>query len=140
MRIFISGEIDGQISNDYRITRNEIDRKLNCLENNDYGFEFVDIGIIPIIIDPKRGLFEAGFFRERKLIKRKAKEADIRLKTDFIKFQAGDDNIKRLLLIDNIVRSIRVIGEKSKSDFNAEKLISDIIMAVEIDVKALDDL
>ena len=102
--------------------------------------EFVDIGIIPIIIDPKRGLFEAGFFRERKLIKRKAKEADIRLKTDFIKFQAGDDNIKRLLLIDNIVRSIRVIGEKSKSDFNAEKLISDIIMAVEIDVKALDDL
>ena len=122
------------------LTRNEIDRKLNCLENNDYGFEFVDIGIIPIIIDPKRGLFEAGFFRERKLIKRKAKEADIRLKTDFIKFQAGDDNIKRLLLIDNIVRSIRVIGEKSKSDFNAEKLISDIIMAVEIDVKALDDL
>ena len=66
MRIFISGEIDGQISNDYRITRNEIDRKLNCLENNDYGFEFVDIGIIPIIIDPKRGLFEAGFFREHK--------------------------------------------------------------------------
>jgi Immunity protein 44 len=140
MRIFISGEIDGQISNEVREIRNEIDRKLNCLENNDYGSEFVDIGIIPIIIDPKRGLFEAGFFKERKLIKRKAKEADIRLKTDFNKFQAGDNKIRRLLLIDNVIRSIRVIGEKSKSDFNAEKLISDIIKALEIDAKALDDL
>jgi hypothetical protein len=122
----MSGETDGQISNEYRIVRNEIELKLKQLESNDYGSEFVDIGIIPIIIDPKRGLFEAGFFKERKLVKRKTKEADIRLRTDFDKFYAADNNNKRLLLVDNVIRAIRVIGEKSKVDFNSEKLISDI--------------
>jgi len=137
MRIFMSGETDGQISNDYRIVRNEIELKLKQLESNDYGSEFVDIGIIPIIIDPKRGLFEAGFFKERKLIKRKTKEADIRLRTDFDKFYAADNNNKRLLLVDNVIRAIRVIGEKSKADFNSEKLISDILQIFNISEKEL---
>jgi hypothetical protein len=136
----MSGETDGQISNEYRIVRNEIELKLKQLESNDYGSEFVDIGIIPIIIDPKRGLFEAGFFKERKLVKRKTKEADIRLRTDFDKFYAADNNNKRLLLVDNVIRAIRVIGEKSKVDFNSEKLISDILQIFNISEKELADL
>ena len=137
MRIFMSGETDGQISNEYRIVRNEIELKLKQLESNDYGSEFVDIDIIPIIIDPKRSLFEAGFFKERQLIKRKTKEAEIRLRTDFDKFYAADHNKKRLLLVDNVIRAIKVIGEKSKSDFNSEKLIADILKVFSINA---DDL
>ena len=140
MRIFISGELDEKIGHDFRQVLRETNELLKPLESNDYGSEFVDIGIIPIIIDPKRGLFEAGFFKERKLIKRKTKEVDIRLRTDFDKFYAADYNKKRLLLVDNIIRSIRIIGEKSKSDFNSKKLINDIYTVFDIDTKALDNL
>jgi hypothetical protein len=140
MRIFISAEKDGKLSDKFRVIRNEIDSKILPLERNDYGSEFKSIGIIPIIIDPRRGLFEHGFFKERKLVKRKAREADIRLRTDFDKFQNGDYQTKRLPLIDNIVRSIRVIGEKSKSDFNSENLISDICKVLDVDVKMLEGL
>jgi hypothetical protein len=132
MRIFVSGELDEKISHDFRQLFREADELLKPLESNDYGSEFEFIGIIPIIIDPRRGLFEAGFFKERKLIKRKAREADIRLRTDFDKFYAADHNKKRLLLVDNIIRSIRVIGEKSKSNFSSEKLIADILQVFNI--------
>jgi hypothetical protein len=84
-----------------------------------------------------RGLFEAGFFKERKLIKRKTREADIRLRTDFDKFYTADYTKKRLLFVDNIIRSIRVIGEKSKSDFNSEKLIADILKVFNINEEDL---
>jgi hypothetical protein len=137
MRIFVTGELDEKIGHDFGQLLRESDELLKPLESNDYGSEFVDIGIIPIIIDPKRGLFEAGFFKERKLIKRKAREADIRLRTDFDKFYAADHNKKRLLFVDNIIRSIRVIGEKSKSDFNSEQLIADILRVFNINEEDL---
>jgi hypothetical protein len=140
MRIFVSGELDGKISHDFRPLFREADELLKPLENNDYGSEFKYIGIIPIIIDPKSGLLEAGFFKERKLIKRKTKEADIRLRTEFDKFYAADYRKKRLLFVDNIIRSIRVIGEKSKSDFKSEELIADILKAFNISEKELAGL
>jgi hypothetical protein len=73
MRIFISGELDEKIGHDFRQVLREANELLKPLESNDYGSEFEFLGIIPIIIDPKRGLFESGFFKERKLIKRKAR-------------------------------------------------------------------
>ena len=140
MRIFISGETDERTGDNYRIIRNDIESKLKILEHNDYGNEFAFLGIAPIIIDPRRGLFEAGFFKERKLIKRKSHEADIRLRTDFDKFVLADNDKKRLLLLDNIIRSIKVIGEKSKTDFNSEKLINDIYKLFDISEDTLRDL
>jgi hypothetical protein len=140
MRIFISGETDGKISDVIGKLLSEIHQKFKPLESNDYGSEFTNIGIIPIIIDPRRGLFEEGFFKERKLIKRKAREADIRLRTDYNKFFSADYEKKRLLFLENIIRSVRVIGDKSKLDFNAEKLINDIYKLFDIDAKVLENL
>jgi hypothetical protein len=140
MKIFISGETDGQISKDFGDLLREIAAKVKTLTDKDYGSEFTFIGIIPVIIDPKRGLFENGFFKERVLIKRKAKEADIRLRTDFDKFFSADFETKRLLFIENIIRSIKAIAARSKSDFNSEKLIKDILEIYNIEQEKLDQL
>jgi hypothetical protein len=137
MRIFVSGEIDGEIGDVFRKLLREIDEKFKPLENKDYGSGYIFICIIPIIINPKRGLFEKDFFKERKLIKRKLKEADIRLRTDSDKFFNADYEKKRLLLLENIIRSIRVIGDGSKSNFNSKKLIDDICNVFKIDEKEL---
>ena len=140
MEFFISGETDGKISDVIGTLLREMNQKFKMLESNYYGSEFTHIGIIPIIIDPSRGLFEEGFFKERKLIKRKTKEADIRLRTDYNKFFLANYENKRLLLLENIIRSIRVIGEKSKSGFEAEKLVNDIYRLFDINEGDLKDL
>lgn len=74
------------------------------------------------------------------LIRRKAKGADIRLRTDFNRFFKADDIGKRLLLLDNIIRSVKAIAGKSRSDFKAEKLINDIYELFEVDPKALEEM
>jgi|WetSurMetagenome_2_1015567.scaffolds.fasta_scaffold1029521_1 hypothetical protein len=139
-RFFMSGEIDGKIHQDYNKLSLEIEAKIKLLEANDYGSEVVDIGIIMIIIDPRRRLFEEGFFRERKLIRRKSKGADIRLRTDFDKFQAADHEGRRLLLLDNVIRSLKVITERVKKDFKGEQLISDVYQLFNIKPEDLDNL
>lgn len=73
MKFFISGELDGQISNQYRRVRNEIESKLKTLEDNDYGSEFIDIGIIPIIIDSKKGAIRRSLFQRKSVNKTKGK-------------------------------------------------------------------
>jgi hypothetical protein len=140
VKFFLSGETDVQIGEAHRLISNEIEAKIKTLADNDYGSEFTYIGVIPIIIDPKRGLFEEGFFKERILIKRKAKETDIRLKTDFNKFFAADYETKRLLLLENIIRSIKAIGVKSKGDFQSEKLVKDILQLFGVSHETLDNL
>jgi hypothetical protein len=140
MKFFISGETDGQLGESYRIIRNEIEAAIKTLGDNDYGSEFTYIGIVPIIIDPKRGLFEQGFFKERVLIKRKTRETDIRLRTDFNKFYFANNDGKRLLLLENVIRSIKAIIAKSKGDFKGEKLIKDILKAFKVEQEAIDQL
>jgi len=140
MKFFISGETDGQLNDSYRIIRNEIEAQIKTLEGNDYGSEFIGIGIIPIIIDPKRGLFEQGFFKERILIKRKSKDTDIRLRTDFDNFYTASHDAKRLLLLENIIRSIEAIQKRSKGDFKGEKLINDILQLFDIKQETIDHL
>lgn len=81
MKIFMSGETHINAEG-FREIRNSIeDQVAPALLSKDYGKELVDIAIIPIII-PK-DILEKGFFKERKLFKRKRQEADMRLQIDF---------------------------------------------------------
>lgn len=73
-----------------------------------------------------------GFFKERKLFKRKSKEADFRLRIDYETFLSADYATRKILIIRNIFQSIRILGEKAKSDFNAIKLEKDILQIFDI--------
>lgn len=92
------------------------------------------------MLTPSGDLFEKGFFKERILIKRKAREADIRQRTDFDKFYTANYEWKRLLLLENVIRSIKAIAARSKSDFDSDKLIKDILQAYEVKPEASDHL
>ena len=140
MKFYMSGEVDGKVGDIFGKLVNEIKPKLKTLEDRDYGGEVDDLGIIPVIIDPRMGLLEKGFFKERRLFKRKAKEADFRLWIDFDKFYNADYEKKKLLILDNIIRSIKILGEKAKKDFDEEKLINDIYNLFDIDENKLKGL
>ena len=94
-------------------------------EDNDYGTEFKSIAIIPTCVNKQ--YWEILGWKERKQIWRKKGEADFRLKLDYDQFMRESPENKRLLFIENIVRSLEIIQERSKSDFKGEKLIEDIL-------------
>ncbi|APC40320.1 Imm44 family immunity protein [Clostridium estertheticum] len=137
MNIYITGELDKQNSKEFLAIRKEIINKIEALKNNYYGIAIEKISIISILANLTPELEQAGFFKERKLIKKKQKSADIRLRIDFNKFNNSDSSLKRLLVIKNIIESIRVVGSRVKEEFNAQKLEEDILIA--LDVK-IDDI
>lgn len=68
------------------------------------------------------------------------READIRLRMDYERFIRETPENKRLMFIDIIVKSIKVVQEKSKGDFRGNDLISDVLNALEVTQEQLDDL
>ena len=87
-------------------------------------------------------------YKERKLISRKKHEADIRLHVDYYKFVQGKLDInrfdylkqRRLLLTKNIVDSIMVIENRKKDDFQGERLLEDILKALNVSREELNEL
>jgi hypothetical protein len=140
MEIFMSGEIDGEISDIFRELQNEIEDRIKILELNDYGNEVESLGIIPIIVNLTPELEVAGFFKERKLFKRKAKDADIRLRINFEKFANSDRYTQKLLLIKNTIESVRVLGGKANKDFDSIRLENDILNLFEIEKAVIEKI
>ncbi|SHI17478.1 Imm44 family immunity protein [Desulfosporosinus lacus] len=138
MEIFMSGEIDTTISEAFREIRNEIKQKLKILEVNDYGNAVQNLGIIPIIVNLEPELESAGFFKERKLYKKKTKDADYRLRIDYESFLNANYEKKKLLIIKNVVDCIRLLGKKVKKDFAAEQLENDVLCLFGIAKEEID--
>ncbi|MEX3418989.1 dihydrolipoamide succinyltransferase [Bacillus sp. HSTU-bmb18] len=132
MRFFLSGELEGDIAEEFINIISEIGSELEGLNSNDYGSEVEEIAIIPIVAKITPEYEDAGFFKERKLFKRKSKEADFRLRIDYETFLSADYATRKILIIRNIIQSIRILGEKAKSDFNAIKLEQDVLQIFDI--------
>jgi hypothetical protein len=140
MDIFMSGEVDAKIGDEYRELRKEIEKKLKQLQANSYGEEVGNIAIIPIIVNLKPDLENAGFFKEKKQFSKKSKEADFRLRINYDKFVNSNLNTKRLLIIKNVIESIRFLGTKAKVDFDANRLEVDILNLFVVEKGLVDSL
>lgn len=132
MNFFLSIEAEkaGEIGLAYIFT--DIKNKLSFLrkDNPDYGTEFDNIGVIPSCVS--ESMWQALGWKERRLISYKRKEADIRLRMDYSRFIAETDENKYLLFVEIIIRSILVVQAKSKGDFLGDKLIEDILTALNV--------
>ncbi|MBJ8005813.1 MULTISPECIES: Imm44 family immunity protein [Bacillus cereus group] len=132
MRFFLSGELEGDIAEEFINIISEIGNELEGLNGNDYGSEVEKIAIIPIVVNITPEYEDAGFHKERKLFKRKSKGADFRLRIDYETFLLADDSGRKILIIKNIIQSIRILGKRAKSDFNAIKLEQDILQVFDM--------
>jgi len=147
MYLFLSCEAQSPATAAIAILMKEFNTKLNFVTNRDvdlksidnYGTEFNDIGIIVTCIS-KEWLLNMDNYKERKLVRRKAKEADIRLQMDFELFIQENSENQRLMYLDTIIKSIRVIQERSKGDFRGNELVNDILKALDVDPAKLQVL
>ena len=138
MNFFISGEVNAAVGKDFMNLVREIDKKLLPLKQKNYGEAVEKIDIIPIVvlITPE---YE-HFYKERKLFSKKNKDADIRLRIDYEKFLNGDIETRRILILKNIIDSIRIVGMKAKKDFDAITLEKDVLEIFDLSPKEWSEI
>ncbi|MCH5160988.1 MAG: hypothetical protein J1G04_03055 [Clostridiales bacterium] len=133
MQLFL--KLQNKIEEDLSfITDKEREDQLRA--DDTYGTEIEILSAYPMILSPRF----SDVYKERKLIRRKERRADIRLRIDYEKYQNGDDEMKRLLLIKNIVDSIMVVESRKKGDFNGNKLITDILIKLKVEIEQINNL
>jgi len=131
MDIFISSEtyspIGSRLYETRQTERTQIYKTINPIlekfKERNYGKEFTSICIIAII----HPVEHHEHYKERILLKPKKQEADIRLYIDYEKFKNTNVNGWISLFWQNIIKSIQVINNRKKGDFDGDRLISDLL-------------
>ena len=87
---------------------------------------------------------QAGWGKLRKYISYKNRYADIRLAIPYNEFMEADDEKKYLMVLDNIIYSIKVIGERcqksKRARFDSQELITEILSRLNISEEQLKDV
>ena len=141
MEIILTIEAQNAVGIGLAHVLDEVNCELSALTNNalddegKYGTEFKSIAIIPSCMDDS--FWQAMGWKERKLIRRKKGEADIRLRMDYPRFISETMENKRLMFIATIVKSIQAVQDKSKGDYKGEELIQDILSATNVTMEKL---
>lgn len=146
MRLFITIEAQNATESGLSTIMWNVTKKLDFVTNpskdlenaNNYGTEFKELAIIPCCMDDT--FWQATGWKERKQIWRKKGEADIRLRMDYDKFITSTPENKYLMFVDTIIKSIQVVQERSKGDFNGDKLITDILSELDITKEQLNNI
>lgn len=146
MRLFITIEAQNVTESGLSTIMWNVTKKLDFVTNpskdlenaNNYGTEFKELAIIPSCMDDT--FWQATGWKERKQIWRKKGEADIRLRMDYDKFIASTPENKYLMFVDIIIKSIQVVQERSKGDFDGKKLITDILSELDITKEQLNNI
>jgi|GEM_PF-3545044 len=122
-------EIISEVRNKLRSSTNTE----HLLEGNNgkYGEEFDDIAIIPTC--SSKAVIESLGWKERRLVRFKKKDADIRLMIDYDSFLEANSEEQRRLYVKCLLDSIKIVQEKSRQDFRGQELIDDIMKALSID-------
>lgn len=129
MKYFMSSEVSKEIKHEDLIIMNNIEKEIiEFLKDKNYGSGVVKLSVIPTIFSPET--FAALPYKERMRYSPKTREGEFRLKIDFQKFKNGNEEEKKRLIIENIIKSIRLLQEKTdryKVDFDGIRLEKDIL-------------
>lgn len=132
MDIFLGGEVSFDACKPFGIIQPQIRRELKTFfesikNDNKYGTDIINISIITMIMRD-----DLNQIPERILIRKKKKEADIRLRIDYDKFISGDYETQRLLYCKNIIDSILLIKKGKELNFEANLLANDIMSVLSL--------
>lgn len=124
MVIFLSAELYGKADSLWSNLERKYQRRLDALQNKTYGEELDHISIISIIMPEE--FFEDGGWPERKLFKRKTKEADIRLRIDYKSFIRAKPEQREQIYKEHIIQSIETLRHKVSKAYKFDELIHDV--------------
>lgn len=126
MKYWMTGEVHRDVSDKFRLIRNEFQTKIsNYLDPKDYGSGVNEWYYFATILP--EGALKPELFPEIKKYIRSKREVDIRLRVDFDSFAKADDTEARRLIAESILLSID-IGKKELNipNFDFESYRDDI--------------
>lgn len=116
--LWISGEIEGDVYDDYRVVRNEIEQTFNkSLADDGFGERFGRLCLIPIL----RAVDSPDYNEVRKFHK-KDRDFEFRLKISHAAFKAADALGQRRLIVENILRAVDEMKKMRVKDVDSDKL------------------
>ena len=124
MKMFLGAETAAPAGDLWFQLRAQIWPELKALQNRNYGPDIETIGIISIILP--REYYDEGCYKERRLIRRKTKEADIRLRIDFEAFVRAKPEERFGIYADHLLNAFRVLEGRVSSSFDLPRLLSDV--------------
>ena len=141
--LFISCEIRREANNVSIILR-DISKKIDekNFDISQYSQNIESIGII-VNCHPNENIV-AGWGKPRKYINYKRKYADIRLPIPYDDFINSDYDTQYLMVVENIVESLKVIDDKCRKSkraiFDSKSIINDLIHRLEISHESLKNI
>lgn len=117
--LWISGEIEGDVYDNYRLARNEVEPTINTsLKGTHYGRGFSRLCLIPMIFGPN----SPDYYNEIRRYHKKDKDFEFRLKIPYAEFKAADALGQRRLLMENILRAVDEMKKMRTKDVEVDKL------------------
>jgi methyl coenzyme M reductase subunit C-like uncharacterized protein (methanogenesis marker protein 7) len=129
----MSGEVDGtrpsdEVGKKFVTALGEVTEKITkFVSHENYGSEVDELFVAPIIIKQSEERESAGWYKERKLFKRKTRSSDFRLRINYDEFCQATDEKRIKLIVRNIIDSVRILSVRAKRDFDGARLESDIL-------------
>jgi hypothetical protein len=122
MRLWMSGEIMGDVSDSHRILSLLIEGTVNeCIRDKDYGHGLKGWAYIAIILD-----FENEGYGEVAKYRKRLKEVEFRLKIDHESFCKGGLVDQVRLMAESLLRSLRMMPEIGVKDVDFDGLTADV--------------
>ena len=116
--IWISGEIQADVDDDFGPASNEIEAAINSsLASKAFGKGFARLSLIPII-----RLIDSPDYDEIRKYHKKDRDFEFRLKIPHAKFKAADPVGQRRLIMENILRAVDEMKKMRVKDVDCEKL------------------
>lgn len=123
MKIWMSGEVQSDVADDYRKLRKEIEQSLNAVfSGRDYGAGLAEWDVIAMIFGddgPKE-------YKEVKKYNKRDKSTEFRLRIDYQKFKHGDDAARRKLILDVLDHSLSILDSMKIPDIDIVGLRRDV--------------
>jgi Immunity protein 44 len=115
---WMSGEIEGDVYDSYRIARNEVEATILAgLQALDFGNGFKRLTLIPII----REVDHPDYDEVRRYHKRD-RDFEFRLRISHAAFKVADAVGQRRLIVENILRAVDEMRKLRVKDVDCEKL------------------
>lgn len=122
MKLWMSGEIQSDVGDAYRVARNLVEAEVhNCIKDNDYGEGLKMWSCIPIIRAEDSPLYgEIAKYRKR------LKEVEFRLKIDHAAFLSGSTADHVRLISESLLRSLKMMPEIGVTKVDLDRLTKDV--------------
>ncbi|KAA1154714.1 hypothetical protein EU510_00960 [Pseudoalteromonas sp. FUC4] len=120
MRIWIGGEIESSIEDDFRKARSKVEKSINeNIEQNTYNIPVESWDCIAIVRDDEQ-LEELFAYDSRN------NDMDFRLRVDYQRFLVGNSNEQEQQVFEICLRSLRKLQEFIGSSTDLSNLIKDV--------------